>query len=125
MNNDLIFEISKYLEKKTGILPVDQAYDSEEALKLSRKNASAFLNKKLISRPSKKELERKNIIRKEILNFDYVHSVLEKITFRENDRKISPRIANIASKIDFDLKRKMIIHRLGLDLNKDRNKKKP
>lgn len=115
MNNDLLFEIAKYLEKKTGIDILDQAYDSEEVLKQSRENASSFLNKKLQTRPSKKELEGKNIIRREILDFDYVHSILERINFKENDTKISPRIANLASKIDFDLKRKMIIQRLGLD----------
>lgn len=115
MNSDILFEISKYLEKKTGIPPLDRAYESSEVLRLGRENAWAYLNKKLKSRPSKTELEGKNIIKSESIDFDYVHSVLEGINFRENNSRISPRIANVASKIDFNLKRKMIIQKLGLN----------
>lgn len=115
MNSDILFEISKYLEKRTGIPQLDRAYESSEVLRQGRENAWAYLNKKLQSRPSKIELEGRNIIKSEVVDFDYVHSVLEGINFRENSNKVSPRIANVASKINFGLKRKMIIQKLGLN----------
>lgn len=115
MNNDLQFEISKYLEKPTGIKSLDQAYESPEVLKQCRKNVSEYLNGKLKTRPEKKELENKNIIRKTTLDFDYIHTVLESIDFRENNQTISPRIANIVKKLDFQIKRSMIIRKLKLD----------
>lgn len=115
MNSDIAFEVSKYLGRKTGISSLDCAYESSEVLRQSRANALAYLNRKLGSRPSKTELENKNIIREEAIDFDYVHTVLGSINFKESSTKVSPRIANVASKIDFSLKRKMIIQRLGLN----------
>lgn len=117
MNSDILFEISKYLERPVGIKALDQAYESPEVLKQCRQNVSEFLNRKLKTRPTKNDLERKNIIRRYILDFDYIHTVLESIDFRESEPKISPRIANVAKKIDFEIKRKMIIRKLGLDRN--------
>jgi len=115
MNSDILFEISKYLERTTGIQPLDHAYESPEVLKQCRQNVSEYLNRKLKTRPSKADLESKNIIRKCVTDFDYIHAVLESIDFRENESRISPRIANLAKKLDFQLKRRMIIRKLGLD----------
>ncbi|KAM0681335.1 hypothetical protein GINT2_000535 [Glugoides intestinalis] len=114
MNNNILFELSKYLINETGLEPVDEAYRSPEVLKQYKNNVSDFLNSKLCTRPTKKELEMKNIIRKHSLDFDYIHTLLESIDFRDGCRKISPRIANIAKRIDFNLKRKLIMHKLGL-----------
>lgn len=114
MNSDIAFEISKYLDRRTGIPSLDCAYESSEVLRQGKENAWTYLNKKLGSRPSKIELEGRNIIRCEVIDFDYVHTVLRSISFKESNSKVSPRIANMASKIDFSLKRKMIIQKLGL-----------
>ena len=119
MNNDLAFLLSRYIVKKTGNLVIDQAYSSFEVLKLLKEDIKGFLNKKLALRPTKTELESKNIIKKEFVDFKMVHTVLEKIPFRRHQNKICPRIANIATKIEFGLKRKILIEKLGLNKNKD------
>lgn len=115
MNSDLLLEVSKYVDRTTGIKALDVAYESTENLKQHRKNASGVLSGKLTSRPTQEELEKRNILRKEVKSFDYIHSVLESIDFREGAPRISPRIASLAKKLDFELKRKMIIRKLGLD----------
>lgn len=114
MNNDILFEICKYLEKTTNIQIVDEAYESPEVLRQCRKNVSEYLNGRIQLRPSKDELEEKNIIRKKQLDFDEIHTILESINFGESKTRISPKIANLAKKIDFDIKRKIIKRKLGL-----------
>lgn len=120
MNNDILFEIAKYLEKSTDIPIVDEAYESSEVLRQCRKNVSEFLNSKITQRPSKDELEEKNIIKTKQLDFDEIHTILESIDFlesvnlKEKKPRISPRIANIAKKIDFAIRRKIMKKKLGL-----------
>lgn len=84
MNNDILFEIAKYLEKSTDIPIVDEAYESSEVLRQCRKNVSEFLNSKITQRPSKDELEEKNIIKTKQLDFDEIHTILESIDFLES-----------------------------------------
>lgn len=115
MNNDISFEIAKYLEKKTGIKRLDEAFESPELLKSKINNSSNSLEKKLTSRPTLEDLKSKNIIRNDSTNFDYIHTVLETINFKENTSKISPKIAGVVKKLDFKLKRSMIIRKLNLN----------
>ena len=89
MSNDVIFEISKYLEKKTGIKKLDEAFDSPELLKCKINFSSNSLEKKLNSRPTLEDLMNKNIIRIESTDFDYIHTILETINFRENSNRRS------------------------------------
>lgn len=114
MSNDVVFAIAKYLEKKTGLKKLDQAFESSELLKDKISNSSNSLEKKLHERPSIQDLQNRNILRNVATDFDYIHSVLETIHFKENDSKISPRIASVVKKLDFKLKRSMIIRRMNL-----------
>jgi hypothetical protein len=114
MNNDIVFGIAKYLEKKTGYKKLDEAFSSHELFKEKIKNSSKSLEKKLLERPSIEELKEKNILRCAVPDFDYIHSVLETIEFKENESKISPRIASVVKKLDFKLKRSFIIRKLKL-----------
>lgn len=110
----MLFEIAKYLDRAVGIPTVDKAYESRAILKQKRENAMEYLNKKLSERPSKEDLESKNIIKETPVDFDYIHSQLELIEFRENESTVSPRIANLVRKLDFHLKKRIITEKLGI-----------
>lgn len=114
MNNDILFTVSKYCARKSNT-KIDQAFVSAEIKKYTKDNIKEYLNNKLSNRPSKEELESKNIIKKDFLNFSTVHEILEKIPFKTFTNGISPRIANIANKINFCIKRKIMIQKLGLN----------
>lgn len=120
MSNDIVFEVAKYLEKKTGIKKLDEAFDSPELLKCKMNYSSDSLEKKLNSRPTIEDLKNKNIIRTEPTNFDYIHTVLETIHFKENSSRISPKIAGVVKKLDFKLKKSLIIRKLNLNNHKNK-----
>lgn len=113
MNNDIIFSASKYITRNTNTI-IDQAMNSPEIKKFTKNNIKKYLNIKLANRPTIKKLEERNIIKKDFINFSAVHEVLEKISFKKHRNNVSPRIANIARKIDFGIKKKIMIQKLNL-----------
>lgn len=116
MDNNLLFEVSKFIDTPVGISKVQEAVRSREQVKRNRIHVHDYLDKKLRNRPTTTELESKNILRYEVLSFNKIHEVLNKIDFSTNkERRISPTIANKISKLDFQLRRKILINKLGLE----------
>lgn len=117
MNNDILFEISKYINKTTSVLQIDDAWNSLETKAQHRANTSLYLEQKLKNRPTLIELESRNIIKRETLNFNFIHDSLSKIDFKKENSNSSSVICNIAKKLEFFIKKKAISEKLGLNQN--------
>lgn len=116
MNSDLLFEISKFIDAPVGIPGIQEAMASEELRRRNRIDIQDFLNKKLGDRPAREELEYRNIIKKDSLSFSRIHEMLNRINFTTVRRcKIAPSIAGKVSKLDFYLKKKILINKLGIE----------
>lgn len=116
INNNILFEISKYIDTETDVGIVQQALSSTEASSRRRQQLRGLLESRLTARPSIGELETRNIIKKNFLSFRKIHEVLNGINFRMRDEnRIAPSIAQKGSKVDFCIKKKLMIHKLGLE----------
>lgn len=116
MDNDILAEVAKYIEGETAVGRVDNFVKNQNLQEIKRKFISEKLTKKLISRPSVEYLESVNILQKDRLQFSEIHEMLGKIAFSASkEEKISPRIAGTVKKLDFYIKKKIIVHKLGID----------
>lgn len=117
MSSDILFEISKYLDDPLCIVQINNSKDKGEVFFHRKQLVVKLLENKLQKRPSFNELVQKNIIRKEMSSFFTIHELLKRINFPElqNAHRISPLIANRAKKLDFEIRRKHMIFKLGIE----------
>ncbi|KAI5168698.1 hypothetical protein PAEPH01_0344 [Pancytospora epiphaga] len=116
MNNLILFEISKYVCAPTGIKNIDDARNSKDSIERDRAFAKDLLAKRINHRPSIVELETRNIMKREELSFEHIHEILNGIDFKKNKPgKIAPSIAGRVSKLNFALKKKILVQKLGLN----------
>lgn len=115
MDSNILFEISKYIEAPVNSR-MQEVLESREYSVRNRLYIEEYLNKKLQKRLSYAELKSRNIFREDALCFNKVHEALSQIEFKtENRSKIASGIAGQVKKLDFYLRRRMMITKLGLD----------
>lgn len=119
MDNQITFEIAKYVENNSNIPEgrLQNAFKSKE-VKLTRfLLARKAIERKMTTRENLKLLKEKNIYREnfQVVNFGNIHTKLENMMSRRPSRKhvfpgtrISPRIARLVKKLDFELRRKIL-----------------
>lgn len=116
MNNNLLLELSKYLDGKCGIEKIDNAVESRDVAYLRRKHISSFLENRIGSRKTYEDLKNRNILKSDSFRFAEIHEILSRISFApQKGKKVAPSIASQIKKLDFYLRKKVIIHKLGLE----------
>lgn len=115
MNNDVLFEVVKYVDAPPSKERIQQVRDSPESLRRNFIANRDIIGKKLLNRPTLEELKDRNIIKRNQLSFSHIHDMLNKINFESSKKPhISPWIASRVCNLDFKLRKKMIISKLGL-----------
>lgn len=115
MDNQTIFEVAKYVENSNNIPKgkLYKAFKSPEVrltrFLLSRK----LIEKKMMTRENLKLLKEKNIYRESACGIDFgrIHNKLENVIPRKHpfsSTRVSPRIARLAKKLDFELRKKIL-----------------
>ena len=126
MDSSILFEVGKYLHSSSQILNIENSPNADEIYKYRKKLLIDYLDRKLANRPKIEEMYNRNILKREITTFFPIHQLLNKINFssRNMEYYISPSIANRARKLDFELRRKFIIFKLGIRELEMLNRKK-
>lgn len=116
MDSNILFELSKYIDGDSEESPLSQAHNSPESKRRKREHVRDYLEKRLGKRPSVSDLERRNIMQKDPLSFRRIHEMLSTINFsaRPRGRQVAPSIASRAKRLDFCIKRRIIVEKLGL-----------
>ena len=115
MDSNMLFEIAKYIEAPAGS-GMQAVLESRECAVRNRLHVGECLNRRLLRRPSRAELMSCNILREDALRFDKMHEALSQMEFRtENRSRVASGIAGQVKKLDFYLRRKMMIAKLGIE----------
>lgn len=116
MNNEILFEIAKYVESDDRALSghkLQQALASREA-RLRRFFASQeIIERRMATRADLSRLREMNIYRERTgVDFGHIHAKLEGVLAKQRPKtgafshgRISPRLARIAKRLDFELRK--------------------
>jgi len=119
MNNDLLLLVALRLERDIQDLRIQEVCTARRTRMLKMNCVSNALEKKLARRPTYSNLLSKNIIKAEDtqqLSFNKLHEFLNHIVIVPmRSTQIAPKIAERVKKLDFYLKKKLLINKLEID----------
>jgi hypothetical protein len=115
MNNDILYEVVKYLESPSMSTKIASAQTSEVNVRRMLRYSRERVEKKLSMRPPLKHLRLNNIYRDMDyrINFEEIHASLEDMFRRRGApprNKVAPSLARIVRKMEFEFK-KVILRR--------------
>ncbi|CAD26567.1 hypothetical protein [Encephalitozoon cuniculi GB-M1] len=116
MNNDVLYEVVKYLDFPVRNKKVADAQTSRtNARRMMRLNRS-LLEKRLSSRPQINDLRTSNIYREHGINFGKIHRELSDVFCRRGTPpfpNISSALARTVKIMDFKLRKIVLASRMG------------
>ena len=122
MNSDVLFEISKYIDSEVENDLLREVVNFRSVREQRRACVARALETKLSSRATVEELRQRNVIKDMGISFEEIHRILSRINFHTREHPgVAPRIAVNMSKIEFHLKKKLIMKQLGLAGCEDEN----
>lgn len=117
MDDQILFEIAKYVESSNARGRLRQALASKESRHQRFQTSRKIIERKISMREDLKFLRDKNIYREEgsQVNFQQIHHMLERVIMSSYPHrpiysvaKVSPRIACIAKNLDFELRKRLL-----------------
>ncbi|EOB11650.1 hypothetical protein NBO_975g0001 [Nosema bombycis CQ1] len=121
MNNDVFREVLKYVGNSVDHKKIDKLLISSPNMKRKLEFVSKTIETKLKTRPSLDDLREKNILKTEEdlikikENKEQVNKLLQKEGHKLKDSKVAPSISNLVKKMDFEYKKILILHKLGIN----------
>ncbi|ADM11498.1 uncharacterized protein Eint_050490 [Encephalitozoon intestinalis ATCC 50506] len=116
MNNDVLYEVIKYLDFPVRDRKVQEAQFSRiNSRRMMRFNRN-LVEKKLSDRPHINDLKTSNIYKESGVNFAKIHRVLSDVFGRRGSppfQNISSTLAGLVKVMDFKLKKIMLASRIG------------
>lgn len=115
MNGDIFREILKYVDTSVGHKRIDSLLTNPNNMKRKVDFISKVLEKKLSLRPSLEDLREKNII-KEKMDLKIIQEQIDRVLQSGGCpyNCVAPSISKIVKKMDFEYKKILIIHKLGI-----------
>ncbi|KAK6089842.1 hypothetical protein P3W45_001190 [Vairimorpha bombi] len=118
MNNDIKYEVVKYINGSLNIEEFDKMLLSRDHMRRKFNFLSMALDKKLQNRPSIEDLKNRNIIRNELVIKEIKDELSNLLINRNvgscNSGYIAPSISELVKKMDFEYKKIVIIHKLNI-----------
>ena len=115
MDSDLLLEITKYLDSPLRLPQIERSGHLSEFFTIKKNYIKQLLENKLTNRPTYQELKERNIIKSRPCSFFGIHELLKKITVSRETKRIAPSIENLARKLEFKLRRRFLIFKLGIE----------
>lgn len=124
MNNDIIYEVIKYVEQPTHLRKIRYALLSKEHFSRQLRHTAEVLEKKLKNRLALTYLLENNIYKDCNYKFDVtrIHELLSELLKKDklkDKNKIAPSLARKAKQLDFGLRKKILLHKLDPELRRD------
>ncbi|KAF9764837.1 hypothetical protein NGRA_0211 [Nosema granulosis] len=116
MNNDILREILKYVDNSVGYNKIDRLLTNTHNMKRKVDFVSRLLEEKLKVRPSVEDLREKNILKEEKDMNSIKERVNKVLQTKDKNTKsyLAPSISKIVKKMDFEYKKIVIMHKLGI-----------
>lgn len=115
MNNDILYEVVKYLDCPVASRRVSDAQSSRTNATRMIRLAKGLLEKRLLIRPDITSLRAANIYKEDCINFGRIHKELSDVFCRRGSppfRNISSSLAPKVKMMDFKLRKILLASRI-------------